>query len=541
MARAVKDITAETPAADTKSTDVIESRDPATGEALGSVPITKPKDVEAIAQEVARIQKGWALVPLAERLRIVGNAVQVLIRRRGEIADVITRENGKTIVESAATELTDAISNVDWVARYGARYLSPERIPDPMPLLVKTKRHWVKFEPLGVVGIISPWNWPFMIPIAEVAHALAAGNGVLLKPSEFTPLIGEEIGKVFAEAGLPDGVLRVIHGYGETGAALCEAGPVRKIFFTGSAVTGRKVMVASAKHGKPVVLELGGKDPALILVDADIDRAAEGIVWNALGNCGQTCAGVERVYVDRRIYDRFLSRLIEETKRVRPGDPRDPDTQIGPLNNDMQYGKVIEQLEDAVERGATVEVGGPQALDGLPDRYVAPTVLTGVDHSMKVMREETFGPLIPVMSFDDEREALRLANDSPYGLGASVWTRDLRRGRMLADRIEAGMVWINDHAYSHGFPQTPWGGVKESGVGGVTHSKFGLYEMTDKKLVAEDVGLVRDPWWYPYSRGRADAFTRLMDTLYSKGQRVRKLWRDRRDLTDFVKELSGRR
>ena len=532
MARAVTDRPEAPP-----RLDVLESFDPATGDVVGSVPVTKPGNVEKVAQEVERIQKGWALVPLPERLRIMRNAVQVLIRRRDEIAMVITRENGKTISESAAAEVTDAISNTDWVARYGARYLSPERIPDPVPLLLPTKRHWVTFEPLGVVGIISPWNWPFMIPFAEVAHALAAGNGVLLKPSELTPLCGDEIAKVFAEAGLPDGVLRVIHGYGDTGAALCEAGPVRKIFFTGSTTTGRKVMETAAKHMKPVVLELGGKDPAVVLADADIDRTAEGILWNALGNCGQTCAGVERVYVDRRIHDRFVDRLVEEARRVRPGDPKDPDTQIGPLNNDMQYGKVLEQLDDAVEKGAKVEVGGPEECAGLPHRYVAPTVLTGVDHSMRVMREETFGPLLPVMAFDDEREAVQLANDSDYGLGASVWTRDLRRGRMLADRIEAGMVWVNDHAYSHGFPQTPWGGVKGSGSGGVTHSKFGLYEMVDKKLVADDRGLVPDPWWYPYSSMKAEGFIRVMDALYSRGRRARTLWKNRRDLVSFAKDL----
>jgi acyl-CoA reductase-like NAD-dependent aldehyde dehydrogenase len=521
-----------------KHADVIESRNPATREIVGTVPVTFPEDVPAVAEEVARVQRGWALVPLPERLRVLRRATEVLVRRRAELAELISREGGKPIVEAAINDVGNATLTVDWVARAGLKYLSSERLAD-MPLM-KQKTHWIEYRPLGVVGIISPWNFPFAIPIGEVAQALAAGNGVVLKPSEHTPLAAEAIASVFAEAGLPDGLLRVIHGAGETGAALCEAESIRKVFFTGSVATGRRVMELAAKNGKPVMLELGGKDPAVVCADADIDRTVAGILWCSLLNSGQACAGIERVYVDRRITNRFVAALVEGVGGLRPGDPADPDTQIGPMNNDMQYEKVVDQIEDAVRRGATLETGGPVEVPGSGGRYIAPAVLTGVDHSMPVMTEETFGPVIGVMPFDSEEEAIRLANDSRYGLGASVWSRDIRRARLLAERIEAGMVWINDHAYTHGYGEGPWGGIKDSGVG-VTHSKHGFYEMTDKRLVSEDRGRFRNGWWFPYGDRSRYGFEAVVMAFLSEGRRLRTAWEHRREILPFLVDLVRRR
>jgi acyl-CoA reductase-like NAD-dependent aldehyde dehydrogenase len=519
--------------------DVIESRDPATGELLGTVPVTPPKDVAGIAEEVARVQRGWALVPLAERCRIVGRAVEVLLRRYGELALAVTRENGKTLMESTSADVGALIIAVDWIARHGHRYLSPERVRDPQPIL-KHKRHWIRFSPLGVVGIIAPWNYPLLLPGGEVAEALVAGNGVLLKPSEHSPLCGDRLAEVFREAGVPEGLLRVIHGVGPTGAALCEAPAIRKIFFTGSVATGRRVMEAAARHGKPVVLELGGNDPAIVCADADLDRAASGTLWGAMSSAGHTCAAVERVYVDRSVYDDYVGRVAEKARAMRVGDGRDPDTQIGPLLNEDQYTKALAHVDDAVAHGATLVCGGPVDVPGLSGRFLAPTVLTGVDHSMEVMREETFGPVLPVMAFDSEDQAVALANDTRYGLGASVWTRDVRRGRALAERIDAGMVWINDHAYSRAAAQTPWGGIKDSGTG-VTHSKFGLYEMVDKRLVAEDSGRVPVGWWYPYDDNRRRGFAAVIEALYSPGAagKVGSVLRRRGELAAFLRGLFG--
>ncbi|MGH2681926.1 MAG: aldehyde dehydrogenase family protein [Actinomycetota bacterium] len=517
--------------------DVLESRDPATGEVLGTVPVTPPEQVEIVAEEVARVQKGWALVPLSERCRIVGRAVEVMLRRFDELALAVTRENGKTIMESTAADVGALIVAVDWIARFGNRYLSPERVRDPQPIL-KHKRHRILYSPLGVVGIIAPWNYPLLLPGGEVAEALVAGNGVILKPSEHTPLCGDLLAEVFLEAGVPEGVLRVIHGVGPTGAALCEAASVRKIFFTGSVATGRKVMETAARHGKPVVLELGGNDPAIVCADADLDRAVTGTLWAAMSSAGHTCAAIERVYVDRTIYEEYVARVVEAAEALRPGDPKDPNTQIGPLLNEDQYGKALAHVDDAVSRGAVVECGGPVDVPGLTGRFLAPTVLTGVDHSMQIMREETFGPVLPVMRFENEEQAVALANDTRYGLGASVWTHDARRGRALAERIDAGMVWINDHAYSRAAAQTPWGGIKDSGSG-VTHSKFGLYEMVDKRLVAEDSGRVPVGWWYPYDEVRRRGFAAVIETLYSTGVagKARALAERRMELVEYLRRL----
>jgi acyl-CoA reductase-like NAD-dependent aldehyde dehydrogenase len=517
--------------------DVIESRDPATGELIGTVTVTSPDDVAGIAEEVGRVQRGWALVPLAERCRIVGRVVQVLLRRFDELALAVTRENGKTIMESTAADVGALVVAVDWVARYGHRYLSPERVRDPQPIL-KHKRHWILYSPLGVVGIIAPWNYPLLLPGGEVAEALVAGNGVLLKPSEHTPLCGDLLGDVFVEAGVPEGLLRVIHGVGPTGTALCEAPAVRKIFFTGSVATGRKVMETAARHGKPVVLELGGNDPAIVCADADLDRAVTGTLWGAMSSAGHTCAAIERVYVDRAVYDEYVVRVTERARAMRVGEGRDPETQIGPLLNGDQYAKALAHVDDAVTHGAKVECGGPVDVPGLVGRFLAPTVLTGVDHSMEVMREETFGPVLPVMAFDSEEQAVVLANDTRYGLGASVWTRDAARGRFLAEQIDAGMVWINDHAYSRAAAQTPWGGVKDSGTG-VTHSKFGLYEMVDKRLVAEDSGRLPVGWWYPYDDVRRRGFTAMIEALYTPGVggKARSILRRRNELVDFLRRL----
>ena len=517
---------------------LLESRDPASGEVLGTVPVSSRDEVFAIAEEVAAAQRAWALVPLPERLRIVRRAAQLLLERRDEVAEAVTAENGKTIVESGIVEVTNGIATLHWIAKNGMRHLSPERLAAHP--LVAHKRHRIEYRPLGVVAVIAPWNYPFIIPLGEVAQALAAGNGVLLKPSEHTPLSGELVAGLFADAGLPDGVLRVVHGAGETGAALCEAEPVRKIFFTGSGATGRKVMELAASHGKPVMLELGGKDAAVVCADADLDRTADGILWAGVANCGQTCAGIERIYVDRRVHDQLVQRLIDRARAIRPGDPSDPEVQIGPMNNDLQYGKVVDQLADARARGARIETGGPVDVPGIPGRYVFPAVLTNVDHSMKVMREETFGPVLPVMPFDTEEEAVELANDSDYGLGASVWTRDIKRGRRLAAKLEAGMVWVNDHTYSHGIAQAPWGGVKESGFG-VTHSKFGFYEMTEKRLMAEDRGLIPNAWWYPYGERMRRGFDAAVESYYTDRGRLQTAWRRRSDLASLFSGLLRRR
>src|SRR5437763_10700788 len=316
-------------------------------------------------------------------------------------------------------------------------------------VFLKTKHSAFTYEPLGVIAVISPWNYPWSIPFGEVALALMAGNGVVLKPASLTPLIGERIGRAFERAGVPEGLVRVIHGPG-AGAALVTSS-VGKVFFTGSVETGRCVGEGCARRLKGSVLELGGKDPMLVLTAANIDHAIAGALWGGFANAGQTCSGIERVYVLREVADRFIEGVVAGAGRLRVGDPDSWDTEIGPMVSTEQFEIVRELVDDAVASGAELRCGGPaETPNGLSGAFYAPTVLTGVTHEMRIMREEIFGPVLPIVVVESEDEAVSLANDSEFGLGASIWTSDRSRGERIAREIQAGMVWITDHMFSHG-------------------------------------------------------------------------------------------
>jgi succinate-semialdehyde dehydrogenase/glutarate-semialdehyde dehydrogenase len=349
-----------------------------------------------------------------------------------------------------------------------------------------------------------------------------AGNGVVLKPASLTPLLGERIQRVFADAGFPAGLVRTVHGGGVIGNALCEASTA-KIFFTGSVEVGRKVGEVCAQRLKGSVLELGGKDPQIVCADADLANAVSGCVWGGFANSGQTCSGIERTYVVEELADRFLDGVRREAERLTVGDPLDWETEIGPMVSAEQADLVTALVDDALAAGAQRLTGGPREVAGYPGRFIAPTVLAGVEGSMRLMKEEIFGPVVPVTVVRDEAEAVERANDSSFGLGASVWTKDRARGERIARRIESGMVWINDHSYSHGAMQTSWGGVKDSGLGR-SHSKFGFYECVNVKHVAWEPGLTRNFWWQPYDGTLGAALRSSARLLYGRnGVRLRAL------------------
>jgi succinate-semialdehyde dehydrogenase/glutarate-semialdehyde dehydrogenase len=494
---------------------VLESFNPATGERIGAVATVAPGEVQGVVDEVAEVQPFWAQLPLSDRARYMRRAAQVIIDHLDELTTLLTREQGKPRVESYSMELVPTIDALHWIADHGRKVLADERIRYTQPFFIH-KRSFLSYEPLGVVGVIAPWNYPWSIPFGEVAFALMAGNGVVLKPASLTPLIGQRIEDVFERAGLPDGIVRAVHGGGAVGNALVESS-VAKIFFTGSVDTGRRVGAACAERVKGSVLELGGKDPQIVLADANLRNAVSGCLWGGFANAGQTCSGIERVYVMREVAERFTHDLVEGARALRVGDPMEWQTEVGPMVSEEQYDIVRELVDDAVAAGATMHCGGPETRPGLGGRFYAPTVLTGVTRDMRIMREEIFGPVVPIVEVSSEEEAIALANDSEFGLGASVWTLDRAKGERIARRIEAGSVWINDHMYSHGAVQTSWGGVKQSGVGR-SHSKFGFYECVNVKHVAWDPSRTRNFWWHPYDESLGTALHAAAQLLYGRDE-----------------------
>jgi succinate-semialdehyde dehydrogenase/glutarate-semialdehyde dehydrogenase len=467
-----------------------------------------------VVDEVASVQPFWAQLTLGDRARYLQRAAQVVIDEGDEIRDLLAREQGKPRTEAFSMEVLPTIDALHWIARAGTEVLSDEKIPMRQAFL-RTKSSAFTFEPLGVIGVISPWNYPWSIPFGEVALALMAGNGVVLKPASLTPLIGERIRRVFERAGVPEGLVRVVHGPG-TGQALVRSSAA-KIFFTGSVEAGKAVGEECARRLKGSVLELGGKDPMIVLPDANLDHAVSGALWGGFANAGQTCSGIERVYVMREVAERFIAGVVAGAERLRVGDPMSWDTEIGPMVSREQYELVAELVDDAVASGATSRCGGPvQSPSGFEaGSFYGPTVLTGVTHQMRIMREEIFGPVLPIMVVDSEDEAVAMANDSDFGLGASVWTADRAKGERFARELDAGMVWINDHMFSHGACQCSWGGVKQSGLGR-THSKFGLYECVNVKLRVWEPSRLRDPWWHPYDETLGRALRQAGTVLYGR-------------------------
>jgi len=475
----------------------IVSHDPSTGEEIGRTALMNVDDVVASVQFARAAQAAWAALSYRERAGYVLRARALVLAHTEEIASLISRETGKPPAEAISMEIVPTLDLMNYFAHNAAALLKRQKI-DIGQYGLMGRSSYIFYKPLGVVGIISPWNFPWATPLDEIVMALMAGNTVVLKPSELTSLTALKIGAIFEEAQLPRGVLEIVTGDGSTGAALVEAG-VDKIMFTGSVATGKRVAESAAKSLTPVVLELGGKDPMIVLEDAKLENAARAAIWGAFCNSGQACASIERCYVHESIAPQFIDLVVKETRTLRQGHPNVEGTDVGAMTNERQLRIVESHVSDAVKKGAQVQTGGSR-IDGGGGWFHQPTVVTNVDHSMDLMTEETFGPVLPIMTFKTDDEAVQLANDSIYGLTASVFTSDIERGRKLAERIDAGTVMINEVVYTHAIAQTPWGGVKQSGYGR-THGRLGLLEMVSPQHIhANAVPWLPDVWWFRYTK-----------------------------------------
>jgi acyl-CoA reductase-like NAD-dependent aldehyde dehydrogenase len=514
-------------------------RNPATGEILGHSALNSIGLVGQAFGRARQVQPAWSQRPVRERVRYLNRVRAYIAENADELAEIISRDNGKTRTDALASEVLPAAMAVDYYCRNAVAFLKDRRIR-PGNLLMANKVSRIIRVPYGVVGIISPWNYPFSIPFSEVVMALLAGNAVLLKVATETQLVGRAIERCLAAAGLPEGLFAYLNLPGRiAGTALLEAG-VDKLFFTGSVAVGQTLMAEAARTLTPVVLELGGNDPMLVCADADPERAAAGAVWAGLQNCGQSCAGVERIYVHRAILPAFMAGLRHRVERLRVGYDTDYRVDLGAMTTAKQVQEVRRQVRQALDSGAIIAAQSP-APAGTAGNFLPAMVLTGVTHAMDIMRLETFGPVLGVMVVDDMQEALALANDSDLGLTASVWARDARSAVGLARQIKAGVVTINDHLMSHGLAETPWGGFKRSGIGR-SHGAEGMAEMTQPQCLVNDIlpAVKKNFWWHPHGPEIYQGVRGVIDLLYGKGlgQRLRGL---KKLLRVFPRTFSGKK
>jgi acyl-CoA reductase-like NAD-dependent aldehyde dehydrogenase len=492
----------------------ITSYNPATEEEIATVSALDQGGAEDAVEAAKAAFPGWSHTPVKERQKILARWLEIMLEERDELAKLVSMEGGKPVNEARLVDVFPGLESLSYYSKHLDEMLAFRKVK-PNQILFGHWQAGYRFDPLGVIAIITPWNYPVTIPMGEIVPAVGAGNTVVFKPASATTLIGLKLGDMARRAGLPPGVLNTVALPGSATDAVLDHPGVAKVLFTGSVEIGRHVGRRCAERIIPAQLELGGKDAAVVAADAHLERTARGVVWAAFVNTGQTCASIERLYVERPIYDRLLKRIVELTKEIKVGDPSLPDTDMGPLTTKGQLDIVARQVEEALAAGAQALTGGKR-LDG-PGFFYPPTVIVDVDDDMELMREETFGPVMPVIPVDSLEEGIRRANDSSFGLTASGWTRSKTTAARLQRELDAGTVTINDHLVTAGEATGSWGGVRDSGIGR-THGQFGLYNMVNIKYVMRDPGDDEAmPWYYPYDEDFGQFMGAAMPLMYRKG------------------------
>jgi succinate-semialdehyde dehydrogenase / glutarate-semialdehyde dehydrogenase len=472
-------VTAEQqPTTTSENSPMIDVVNPATQEVIGQIPVTSETAVADAVERARFAQKSWGALTVKQRLRFFRSWLDVLWDKQDEGIAVLRRENGKAS-GSAMAEFIGVDALGQYYIHNAPRILKPKRRPTLFPGMQSAKQY---YKPHGVVGVISPWNYPMLIPFMDIIPALVAGNTVIFKPSEITPFIAQWAVELMYQVGIPRDVIQIVHGDGRTGAAVVQK--VDYLHFTGSTEVGRKVGKSCAERLIPFSLELGGKDPAIVLSDADPDKTAIGLIQGAFENAGQACVSIERVYVEAPIYDRLLERLKFYAPQMKYGLDDSLDVVAGTMTNLAELERTIDHIQDAVSKGAEIVYGGKPRPD-IGALVHEPTILTNVDHNMKVMQEETFGPIMPIMKVKDAEEAIRRANDNVYGLSASIWSRDFKRAEALALRLDTGDVGINRSQHMIGTPGFATGGQRESGLGRRNGAE-GLLKYTASQVILTD-------------------------------------------------------
>ncbi len=502
------------------------SINPATGEEIGRSPLHTTADLKEMIQKARAVQPRWAALPVGKRVTYFYEVQNWLVTHLDELAETISADNGKLRVDALATEVLPAVMATAYYIRKAKGFLK-NRSTGFSNIAFINKRTTVRRVPYGVLGVISPWNYPFSIAFSEVLMGLISGNAVILKTASETQAVGLALKKAIDAAELPEGLFQFVNLPGrEAGPAFLNRG-IDKLFFTGSVPVGKTLMKMAAETLTPVNLELGGNDAMIVCEDADLERAASGAVWAGFSNAGQSCGGVERIYVHENVYEDFLNLLKSKIESLQIGSNEDENADMGVMTTARQVQSVQKQVDNALAAGAKIFARSPEPENKTLKNVLPAMVLVDVNHEMDFMRDETFGPTAGVMPFKTMEEALALANDSYLGLTGSVWSKDRKKAKKIARQIQAGAVTINDHLMSHGLPDTSWGGFKQSGMGR-THGAQGFMEMTQPQMIVDDwlSGLNRNLWWQPYDASVYTGLKGLLHGLYGPGivKRISGLW-----------------